>query len=205
ELPIGGHRVAAVGGEDLDRDVVCPGVQVGAEAGRDDVGGAVEYERVDQAVAAAVIDVGVGVAVASQVGGVVGELEIGVGHERAAGGAGPAGVGVQDDRVLGRDDGPWAEHLAGGAGMVRDGQVRVGSERPFRGEVQGPGAERGQDPAVRRDAAGVELVEVVRHGRVGLPVGRDGFGVVDADPQQEPAAVPGGDPLVRRGGVRGVV
>jgi hypothetical protein len=47
--------------------VVCPGSQVGAEAGRDDVGGAVEHERVDQAVAAAVIDVGVGVAVTPQV------------------------------------------------------------------------------------------------------------------------------------------
>ena len=63
-MPVGRYRVVAVAGEDLDRDVVCPGVQVGAEAGRDDIGGAVEHERVDQAVAAAVIDVGVGVAVA---------------------------------------------------------------------------------------------------------------------------------------------
>ena len=147
-------------------------------------GGAVEHERVDQAVAAAVVDVGVGVAIASQVGGVVGELEVGVGHERAADGAGPVRVGVQDDRVLGRDDGTLAEHLAGGAGVVRDGRVRVGSQRPFRGEVQGSGAERGQDPAFRRDAAGIELVEVVRHGRVGLPVGRDGFGVADPDPSR---------------------
>ena len=178
---------------------------MGAETGRDDIGGAVEHERVDQAVAAAVIDVGVGVAVTPQVGGVVGELEIGVGHERAADSPGPAGIGVQDDLVLGRDDGTRAEHLAGGAGMVRDGQVRVGSERPFRGEVQGSGAQRGQDPAVRRDAAGIELVEVAHHSRVGLLVGRDGFGVADADPQQEPAAVPGGDPPVRRGDVRGIV
>jgi len=47
ELPVGRCRVVAVGGEGLDRDVVCPGVQMGAEAGRDDIGGAVEHERVD--------------------------------------------------------------------------------------------------------------------------------------------------------------
>jgi hypothetical protein len=133
---------------------------MGAEAGRDDIGGAVEHERVDQAVAAAAVDVGFGVAVAPQVAGVVGELEIGVGHEGAADGPGPVRVGVEDDLVLGRDDDTWSGHLAGGAGMVRDGQVRVGSKCPVRGEAQGSGAERGEDPAVWRDAAGIELVEV---------------------------------------------
>jgi len=49
ELPVGRHRVAAIAGEDLYRDVVCPGVQMGAEPGCDDIGGAVEHERVDQA------------------------------------------------------------------------------------------------------------------------------------------------------------
>ena len=78
-------------------------------------------------------------------------------------------------------------------------------EEPALAGALGSGAERGQDPAVRRDAAGIELVEVVHHGRVGLPVGRDGFGVADADPQQEAVAVPGGDSPVRRGDVRGVV
>jgi hypothetical protein len=89
--------------------------------------------------------------------------------------------------------------------MVWDDQIRVRSQRPVRGEAQGSGAERGEDPAVGRDAAGIELVEVGHHGRVGLPVCRDGFGVADADPQQEAVAVPGGDSPVRRGDLHRVV
>src|SRR5690242_17719369 len=119
-------------------------------------GGAVGHERVDQAVAAAVVGVGVGVAVASRVAGVVGELEIGVGHGRAAGGAGPAGVGVQDDRVPGAMTAPgpgiWR------AARVWSGTVRYrwvpGVRSAARCRALGPGAARIRRPGGTPPAPG---------------------------------------------------
>ena len=58
------------------------------------------------------------------------------------------------------------------------------------------GAKRGQDPPIRRDAAGVESVEVVDDGGVGLAVGGDRFGMADADTQEEAVAVAGGDSVI---------
>ena len=67
------------------------------------------------------------------------------------------------------------------------------------------GAEGGQDASIGGDAAGIEMVEVVDHGGVGRLIGGDGFGMADADSQQEAVTVPGGEALVGPGDVGWVV
>ena len=71
EFSVTGHRVLAVGGEHLNPDVVRACFEMGMQARSNGVGGAVQHEGVDEAVAAAALEVSVGVAVAPEVVGVV--------------------------------------------------------------------------------------------------------------------------------------
>ena len=85
--------------------------------------------------------------------------------------AGDFGIGLEDDLVFRRDDDVGSEELTGGAGVVGNHEIGVGAQGPVGSEAQRAGAERGEDPSIRGHPAGVELVEVVDHGRVRL-VGR---------------------------------
>src|SRR2546423_1155053 len=115
ELLVRGNGVGAFCGEDLDRNVVGTGVEVGAQAGGDRRGGAVQHKGVDETVAAPAPDVVVGVAVPTEVVRVVPQLEIRFRDEQAADGACDFGIRLEDDLVLGGDDNVRAEELTGGA------------------------------------------------------------------------------------------
>ena len=59
---------------------------------------------------------------------------------------------------------------AGGACMRGNHEIRVRAQRPLGRQLKCPGTERRQDASVRRDAAGVELVDDGwRHGSAGFP------------------------------------
>ena len=109
ELLVCGHRAVSVGGQDLDGDMVGATVYMGLETGSDLVAGAVQHKGVDQTVASTCVDVVVGVAVATQIVGVVAEFEIRVGDEWAADTAGDVWVGFEDHLVLRSDDGFGAD------------------------------------------------------------------------------------------------
>ena len=76
---------------------------------------------------------------------------------------------------------------------------------PLRREPQDPGPERRQDPALGRDLELIELVQVADELGVGPLVLPGGFGIPDAEAEQEPVRVPGGDPVVGRAHGRRVV
>ena len=162
QLTIARHGVVARVHQHLYADVVGAGFQVGGEADGDGLRGAVEDEGVDEAVAAAVGDVGGAEAVAEQVVDVVAQAKVWVGDEVAADGAGVAGVGTDDDLVLGREQGAGAEDVAGVTGVVGDDEIGMGTRRAVPGQAQGPVTQRGEDSPADGDG-GVELVQVGHH------------------------------------------
>src|SRR5882757_2597509 len=62
ELPVTRHGVVTLGGEHLDPDVVGARLQMRAQARSDVIDSSVQYQCVDEAVAAAAMDVIIGVA-----------------------------------------------------------------------------------------------------------------------------------------------
>ena len=82
QLPVTWHGVLAVGCEHLNPDVVRARLELGAQARSDTIGRAVQHQSVDEAVAAAAIEVGIGVAVAPKVIGVVDQLAQRFGFDR---------------------------------------------------------------------------------------------------------------------------
>lgn len=144
--------------EHLYADVVGAGLQVGGEAGRDGLRGAVEDDGVDESVAAAVGDVGGAEAVAEQDADVVAQAKVWADDEVAAEGAGVAGVGTDNDLVLGREQGAGAEDVAGVMGVAGDDEIGMGPRRAVPGQAQGPVTQRGEHSPAGGDG-GVESVQ----------------------------------------------
>ena len=180
-------------------------VQVRGDAAGDRRRVAVHRERVDQRVTAAVGEVSVRPAQPAQVAEVVGQAEIRVLHPRAADGAGPLRVGLQDQLLLRGEQRPVAEDLPGLTRVLRRDEVGVRTPGPLRREPQNPGAEGRQDPAPDRDLEVIELVQVADERGVGALILPGGFGVPDPEAEQEAARVPGGDPVVGGAHGRGIV
>jgi hypothetical protein len=83
--------------------VISARLQVRGDAAGDRLRIAVQDQRIDQRVATAVGEVGVGPAQPAQVAEVVGQAEVRLLHPRPADGAGPLGVGFQHHLLLGRE------------------------------------------------------------------------------------------------------
>ena len=179
-------------GVEVRGDPVCHGGRV-----------AVHDERVDQGVAAAVGEVGVGPAQAPEVARVVAQVQVRAVDGGPAERAGGDGIGVEHHLLLGRQQRPVAEDLAGLPGVVGGGQVRVRAGGALGGEREHLRAERGQRPVLDGHALGVEDVEVVDDRVVGAAVLLGGLRVADADAEQEAAGMGGGDPVVGRRDVLG--
>ena len=144
QLELAGQRAQrgqGIGVEDLRRHVVRARVQVRGDAACDRRRVAVHRERVDQRVTAAVGEVIVRPAQPAQVAEVVGQAEIRVLDPRAADGAGPLRVGLQDQLLLRGEQRPVAEDLPGLARVLRRDQVGVRARGPLGREPQDPGAE----------------------------------------------------------------
>ena len=117
------RRVGLVA-ERLDRDLVCTGVEMLTELGHDRLGIAVRDEGVDQTIRATVSNVVLGEAHPHQVALVVLDLEI---PANCAAGtlARLAGIGLDDDLVLGDQQRVGPEDLAGASGVLDGDEIRV--------------------------------------------------------------------------------
>ena len=113
-------------------------------------------------------DVVLGPAEPQQVGGVVAQAEVGLVDGRPADGAGALRVGVQHDLVLRGQQHARAEQLAGLAGVLGGGQVRVGARGALRGDLAAPSARAPPAPGPDRHLGRVERVQVLDHRGVGL-------------------------------------
>jgi hypothetical protein len=190
QQPVSGVGLLVRLGQQLDRDLVRPGPQVPAQGVGHLRRGPVHGQRVDQPVAAAVGQVLLGPAQAAQVGGVVGQPQVGLLDPGAADGPGPDRVRLQHHLLLRREQGVLAQDLPGRARVLRGDQVRVGAERAVGGQPQHARAERGQHPPLLRHALGVQHVQVGHQGLVRALVAVSGrLAVAGADAEQEPAGV----------------
>src|SRR4029453_6742594 len=108
--PLRKRQRARVGGQHLDAHVVRTGVVVGADAGPDRIDVAPRDDGVDQAIAAAVTDVLVREAEGGEVVHVVRKSEV-HGHVRAGYGARGRRIGLENGRLLGREQRTRADDL----------------------------------------------------------------------------------------------
>ncbi len=91
------------------------------------------------------------------------------------------------------------EGVPGPPDVLSGDEVGMGSGGAFGREPEHLRAESREDKAVRRDAVGLEFVDVGHDRVVGLDVLADRLGVTGADAEQETAGVGGLDPRERRG------
>ena len=161
---------------------------VGAHDGGDVGGGAVRDHVVDQAVGAAVLDVGLLEAVFEQGVGVVAQAEVDLG---VAARLGPRLLDVLVEHVgdLGDHERVGADRGAGGAGVVDGAEVGDRAERAAGAHRQHLRAQGGEDAALDRDRlrGRVDSVEEAfeRGQRAFVVAGR--LRVADADPDADAA------------------
>jgi hypothetical protein len=89
--------------------------------------------------------------------------------------------------VLGGEQRPRAQDLAGQAGVLGRHEVRDGAGRAFARQGEHLRAERGEHQGVLRDAAGAQRVHVGGEGLVRIPVRPCRFPVPRADAEHEAA------------------
>jgi hypothetical protein len=169
---------------------------VRAQAVQDLPRGAVQDEGVDQLVAAAAGDVTGGEPLAQHVVRVVAQRQVGIADHRPPDRARIHGIGGQHDLVLGGEQRPGAEDLAGGAGVGRGGQVRAGARAAGTGQGKRLRGQGGQDPVPGGHPGVVEPVQVVR--QLGVrPLGPGvALRLVGADAEQEPVTEFRADPAI---------
>ncbi len=147
-------------------------------------------DGVDQAVAAAPVEVAVAEPEGAQVVRIVREGEVDR-EEGARGLPRHVGVGIEDDGDLRCEQSTGTEDPAGAHGVLDGYEVRMGAERSLGRELEHARPERGEHPSLTPDRCvlPVEPVEELDHVRVRALVPFDDRAVARADPEQEAARV----------------
>ena len=98
-------------------------------------------------------------------------------------------VGGQHHLVFRRQVRRRSDRLSGLCGVLRRGQVGVGTRTAILGQLQHPGSERCHDPPGGRHVRRIQLVEVLHQRVVRFAVVIGVLRVAHADAEQEPARV----------------
>ena len=160
QLAVAVERVGALLADGLDRDVVGAGVEMLL----DPCGGSrrvtVADEGVDERLAAALGEVVLAPPEAAQIGEVVAQLEVRLGHDPPGEVSGLVRVGLDHDLLLRREQGVLAEQFACLAGVLGCGQIRMRTRAAAPGQRQHLRAKSGERTLVLR---GVFLVEDIEY------------------------------------------